>query len=271
MENLHNPGEFSLGYLKLGKPYEIPLLLYDETSKFVKFSFDKTDEGNLDEIIGSFIDKLINPEPFKLKILDDERLPLQQILLGHSTEVEDNFNFYLAKHPGNKTQVTPEKLKPFAMALTRTKTDLPQHEQYIPKMSIKMIWKEDHLRVFGKYAFNCLSFLKGKNFVLNERFDGVRGWIANGGHNIYAKMNNEYGEILAKLPVTFPELSHVIHFTKIDRHLVALVSLYETSSVFIDLADNFDSPFEADTWICDWKNRKEYRLMEYLNTLYPGV
>ncbi|WP_061320099.1 hypothetical protein [Clostridium botulinum] len=125
---------------------------------------------------------------------------------------------------------------------------------------------ENFYRVCAKIVFNFLAFSHGSDFVLNEQFDSIRNWIVNGGDNKFINLVNkdkrmsEYG--------LFPDEAHKIFITKSQNSLIGLLSLYggafETS---ILLCDNFSKSFYIDGYICDWMNKKEYTLAEYLRIL----
>lgn len=124
-------------------------------------------------------------------------------------------------------------------------------------------------REIAKMVFNCLALEKGQEFVLNPRFDPIRNWIYTGeGKNDFVSiietdniMNKRFGSL-------YPDRSHYIFITQINHELVGLIGFYgSTFSYSVKLADLDPGEvllYDMCGLVCDWKNRKEYTLIEYV-------
>lgn len=118
-------------------------------------------------------------------------------------------------------------------------------------------------------VFNLLTLEKGQEFILNSRFDPIRNWIYTGeGKNNFVHLIESDNIMKKRFGSLYPERSHYIFITQIDSELVGLIGFYgSTFSFSVKLAElNPDEILLHDVCglICDWKNRKEYTLIEYV-------
>ena len=118
-----------------------------------------------------------------------------------------------------------------------------------------------HFRVCAKIIFNYLAFAQGQNFVLRNCFDPLRDWIVNGGENKFARLTgNETNQL-----VLFPEQAHKLFIVQDGKSLKGVISFYGTGfETVVNLCDDFEGIFLPDGFICDWKNRQEFRLVDYI-------
>lgn len=267
IESATDKSILALGYLKKGKLYEIPQLLLDnDTGKFA-ISFDSSVVTDLTKAIADFKEKCNKGELLKIKIIDSELLPVNQILLGIDESVETNFNCFFAKHPSSTTTFSVEKIKAIGNALQYDGSE-PQRKKYMPRSTGQIKFSLDFFRIYGKIAFNFFAFLKGQDFVMAAGFDSVRNWIANGGENKFAVLNTANFNPLKEMKIELPISCHHVLIYKIENRLFATIYLYEALSVDIELTPDFTEKFSTDGFICDWKNRKEYRLFDYISEKY---
>ncbi|WP_057912617.1 hypothetical protein [Peribacillus muralis] len=67
-------------------------------------------------------------------------------------------------------------------------------------------------------------------------------------------------------PISFPEQSHLLMIIRTATSLMGYISFYDQKSpTEVTLCKDFDESFEDDGFICDWKNEKEYTLLEFLH------
>lgn len=267
IESAADKSILALGYIKKGKLYEIPQLLLDiDTGKFA-ISFDSTAVTDIAKAIADFKEKCSEAALLKIKIMESELLPVNQILLGIDENVETNFNCFFAKHPSATTTLSAEKIMAIGKALQYDGTE-PQRKKYMPRSTGQIKFSADFFRIYGKIAFNFLAFLKGQEFVKVTAFDPVRNWIANGGENKFAALNTANFNPLREMKIELPEACHHVLIYKIENRLFATIHLYEALSVDIELDANFAGKFSTDGFICDWKNRQEYKLFGYISEKY---
>ena len=120
----------------------------------------------------------------------------------------------------------------------------------------------DLLRIYGKIAFNFLAFTNGPDFVKAELFDPVRNWIAYGGNNSFAQLDNGLGLFHGLESDHFPSIHYVI-ITKAQTRLIASLALYGGLKAQVILSDYYSKQFKINGLISDRKDRKEYNLHEY--------
>lgn len=126
---------------------------------------------------------------------------------------------------------------------------------------------DKYFRTCAKIVFNYLAFSKGQNFVLKNYFDPLRNWIVNGGENHFATLVGDNQDILTFIP--FPCKSHRLAIIRTGHSLIGYISFYGSNfDTVIHLCDNFEGLFEIEGFICDWKNRREFKLVEFLNKLH---
>lgn len=268
IESATDNSVLALGYFKMGKLYEIPhLLLNNDTGEYA-ISFNSAEVTDFAGAIYAFKEKCSNAELLQIKLIDSELLPMNQILLGIDDGVEENFNCFFARHTASTaTTISVEKIKSIGKALQYNGTE-PQCKQYMPQSSGEIKFSIDFFRIYGKIAFNFLTLLKGQDFVMATTFDSIRNWIVNGGENKFAKLNKENLNLLEEMEIELPISCHHILIYKFEDKLFATIHLYEALSVHIELCSEHTDKFSTDGFICDWKNRKEYRLFEYISKKY---
>lgn len=125
--------------------------------------------------------------------------------------------------------------------------------------------REIDSRTLGKIAFNSLAKIKGKDYVLKPEFDEFRNWIIGGNNDWYhCKMGKE---IIASTQI-MPNQSHYCVFVDDGEYLIADVCLYNCWRKMFVICRSFDDTFVIPKgYICDWKNKKEFTLMELMQEL----
>lgn len=253
--------EASLGYIKKAKPYQVPQVKIINTNQ-INLIFDKS-EGNYKTQLVHFIEELENFDG-KYYLIIEDNIPSNQVILG-----KFKGKWYLAARDSNINysicDIIRKVVKQSTIMEEQPKYSSSQTTSHMP-LSFN---REKNFRVCAKIVFNFLAFSQGTEFVLHERFDKIREWIVRGGVNEFVDWLDKrdlIGNIFDKLP--FPQQSHRIFITKEANHLVGRLSLYgESFKTIILLCDNFTETFNIDGFICDWKNKKEYNILEYINSL----
>ncbi|MGC4102356.1 hypothetical protein [Ferruginibacter sp.] len=262
IQSLNEDSTFSLGYIKKGRLYEIPQVLLNTSTSEFSISFDSTTVSNMGQAIAEFKNRCADVENLRIKNIICELLTEHQILIGIEENIEENFNCFIAT-ASEEITVSAEKIKAIGASLHYNGIPL-QHKSYMPQSNGKAKFSFDYFRLYGKMAFNFLAFLKGSEFVLSKEFDPPRQWIVTGGDNKFASLNKDNYSPVKEIGINLPVACHYILIFKLENKLVASVYLYEALSVVIELHSNFTQNFSTDGFICDWKNRKEYRLFEYI-------
>lgn len=122
--------------------------------------------------------------------------------------------------------------------------------------------KEIDSRTMGKIALNVLASIKGQDFVLLPELDEFREWIMNGGNDWY---HCEMGAKRLSSNAIMPEHAHYCIFAITEDYIIADVCLYNYWQKMFAICKRFDDSFvNPDGLICDWKNKKELRLIDII-------
>ncbi len=255
-------GSRCLGYIKLGKPCSIPQFRVG-LDEIVHFNFDKAD-GTPEIQLYNFSKSLKKFDGIYHEI-NDKRIPEDEYILGI-----DNAKWFLAKNP---TRQIPDLLKAVGKIIGSIDDDTKVEPQFqttqITSHQSFEINMDGFFRVCAKIVFNFLALSKGQDFVLLEEFDPIRNWILNGGENKFVQPIDKNSQLDFLVQIPFPELSHKIIIAKVKNSLIGIISFYGTNfEAIIQLTDNMVAKdFYLDGFICDWKNKKEYRFLEFINSL----
>lgn len=251
----------NLGYIKLAKPHSIPQVRVCPNG-VVHFNFDKADGINKLQI-KQLIDNMKKFDG-KYQEINDNRISTDEFLLG-----TDNKRWYLAKHQSrgitDLLEIVGRIINSLDAGSLEPKYQISQMTSH-QSMAFNI---ESYFRVCSKIVFNFLALSKGQDFVLKEEFDPIRNWILNGGENVFVQLIDKGGkpELFGGIP--FPYLSHKIMITQIQDKLIGFISFFGANfETIVKLTENLKSnDFVLDGFICDWKNKKEYRLMEFISNL----
>lgn len=120
-------------------------------------------------------------------------------------------------------------------------------------------------RIFSKIAFNTLAYSIGKCKIMEKYFGGIRNWIINGGVANYTfDIKEKCDDVFDNRLLT--QQMHSIVIIKNKKCLYAIINLYGTAITRgVILSQTYEEPFWIDGLICDWRNRKEYKLNEYID------
>ena len=125
--------------------------------------------------------------------------------------------------------------------------------------------REIDSRTFGKIAFNALAKLKGKGYVLRSEFDEFRDWIIQGGNDeFHCKMGKE---TLASTLIV-PKLAHYCIFIYDGECIIVDVCLYNYWRKMFSICKKIDDSFVMPQgYICDWKNKREFTLIDLMHQI----
>ncbi|MFA6808374.1 MAG: hypothetical protein WCR27_05220 [Eubacteriales bacterium] len=257
----NDDGSLNLGYIKLAKPYLIPQVRVCP-SESVHIIFDKTEGAPNLQI--KQLTKNMQEFDGKYQEINDDRISVDDFLLG-----TDNDRWYLAKNPNREITNLLEIVDKIINSVDSENIEPGFQSSQMTSHQSMAFNIESYFRVCAKIVFNFLALSKGQDFVLKEEFDLIRGWILNGGENEFVQLMDKEGkpEFLEQIP--FPHLSHKILITESKDKLFGIISFYGANfEAVVKLAENITlNDFVLDGFICDWKNKKEYRLVEFISSL----
>lgn len=267
-------GRTSLGYIVMGKPKQIPqcFLETDTDGNKLEMAIDAEEKDYAEQRAAQFIEELKIYDVKKAICIPDSRIEKNRKILGNHKE-----KWFLAYNSTLDEYMVKKEVDVFIKRLKDKKfiqessgeckvvRENPKFEfQY--KMDMGKF-----LRFCAKIAFNVSTYINGREFILNESFDEIRKAILSG-ENI-----NKYARLLPENPLKllndlhyekkYGEHLHSVVCLKTKDGYSAIVSLYGfITCVMVKLTDDVNvHPLKAqDGFFCDWENRKEYDMREFL-------
>lgn len=270
----------TLGYVTEANPICLNQIsffgLSDETLEKTlscRITLSSNTEGSNKERYEAFLEALKNyngcPSPIK-----SDDIPDNIILLGCKDK---------CWHLGVSKNQNPELIKSMVLkAVQNLIANLEKfNEQYKESeltsnqvtASFEIMFNyEDVFRVYAKIAFNALASLKGQEYVLNPEFDDIRNAILEGedilSYVTIADCKNVQKEITDKFSdrVSVGDRCHSVVFCTLDNYLYGFVSLYGTDHPIV-VKLGLTSANIVDMYLCDWQNKKDYKLIDYVTSV----
>lgn len=257
-------GKYSLGYIKLAKPFIINHFSFQLDNETVSISLDQSiiDENMTQEkVLTDFVEraKMFN----EYTLIEEAKLPPTLVLFGESEK-----RWFLAV---NDKKFIPLAMKEIDKLRNAKSVDPKSSKENSSQVMTHQHYKfdlEEYNRIIAKMAFNFLALEKGSQFVLNSKFDLIRNWIFTGHeNNKFVTIIERNKELEEHLIPYCPDRAHYIIIIQSGSDLFGIVSLYgESYSHVVKFAElESDEIFieEPLGFICDWKNSKEYTLPEH--------
>lgn len=257
--------KYSLGYIKLGKPYVINHFIFEFDTDTIATSLDPYSIGesiSQEQTLMTFVEAAKVSNEYVL--IEEENLPNNLALFGESDK-----RWFLAIKDKEMEPVAQKFIDKIRDAKTVNINDSKETSGQVKVHQHYKIDLEGSNRIIAKMAFNFLASEKGIDFVLDSKFDPIRNWILTGENNqSFVEMIARDTELEKRLIPFCPDKAHYIILTQKATSLIAIVSLYgEACSYVVKLAEvELGECFIPDPigLICDWKSRKEYTLMEHI-------
>lgn len=248
---------WELGYLFLGKAHLIPhICVWGD--KFV-FSCDDDDAENVKVETQKFLQQL---EKFPASRYTTIRLPIEDqnfFLLGYFKN-----RWYL--YSGNIT--ITEIYKKVEAIINSSDLINIQKRRLKPQFYGEIQTTEKTERAYAKIAFNVLADLYGEDYVKHANFDEFRNWIIEGSGNIrrsYTKNVSVEDVNYITENLNLPIDSHWCILTIANNKICAIISLYSKTFRMVEMGEKTSNDyFHVNGMVCDWKNKKEYTLIEWL-------
>lgn len=268
-------GRPSLGYILMGKPKQIMqcILETDINSNKVTMVVDGDQKNNAGRSASQFWKDLKKIDIKKTICILDSRIPENQKILGNHKG-----KWFLAYNSVLEEDIIKQEVNKFVDKIKDKELNIDQSQEYKvirenPKFEIKYAMDMNKLlRFCAKVAFNVSTYLNGKEFMLNESFDGIREAIISG------KNINDYVSLCPENPMakTFDSLHykekygehlHAVICLKKETGYYAVISFYGfITGVLVKLTDNLNvRPATATNgFFCDWENGKEYDMINFI-------
>lgn len=258
-----------LGYVFSGKSYLLPQLYYHfnlKTGKLESLVIGGTNELEDKKFILTFKKELnifLSNENRKFNYVDSEFDDYSNLI---------NIGFYRNKWyiSTNSCLIDVKKfLRKIYIEIQNNKiTQNQTTKQTFPEMhndvKFRFTEKIDFLNnsfffVFLKTAFNSLAYLLGHEFILLDIFNNLREDIYYCRDvSEYLISNNIHKEVFGDYIKDIPKKSHYVFIVSKNNKIYAYVSFYDAWYAHLILTNNFFGEDFAVSFICDWKNKKEY-------------
>lgn len=272
-----------LGYLRLGKPFPIHQL-HMQADAFTRpepvvlgITLAYSAEEATETILAGFLEQLKQyGETTSPVIIKSDKIPQGERLLGYHNKcwylgIPKSENGDTTKKHAAHTVSMLRELTVETILTDNRNTPLYREEQVALYQEMAFNWI-DILRVYAKIAFNCLAFLKGRDYVLQEAFDPLRQAILTGEQIAYYVRYSGNAAFLQELfhtpnAVRFGAHLHMVLITDIREVLAAAVCLYGSANpVFVILAEQKPEPYGAmDGYVCDWENKRELNFISFVS------
>lgn len=253
----------SLGYIKKGKPYLIPYINLNTKTGVFAVGFNNQKGFDLSMGKASFKAKCETAKALRIRKFIDNELPKDVVLFGIEKGIEENYDAFFVKNEENPCTMSIELIQAIGKCLEKNNEQpVTTSSKVRSKQTAK--WNNEYFRLYAKMAFNALAYIKGESFVLQGCFDNVREWIAKGGEHSLANFTTEKISTLDRSGIEWPKDAHAILFFQDGQVLYAFCRLYNNMEVMVKLADEVSNVICGEGFICDWKNKREYSLQEYL-------
>lgn len=251
---MYTEGNASLGYIKMGKPHQIPQIVIEPNNE-IKMVFD-AENGDYQKQLADFIDNL---KGFNGKYVPVRRkeLRIEQTIIGYF----DKKWFVASRNDIDDEKM--DKIIKIANSSFEIKSPPQVCSSQVQSSEVMAFNIESFNRVYAKIAFNYLASIEGADFVLRDIFDPIRDWIVNGGENTFANLiGSQDNGFLQQIP--FPPDSHKILIMKVGTSLVGFVGLYGHIWETVNLCNTFDENYNLNGLVCDWRNNQEYSLIDFV-------
>jgi len=259
-------GEFSLGYTSLGKPYTI-------SQVFVPFNEEKEKkmEGvGLKISLPPDMEKVEeNFQKFARKIKGNRHIliPENSLNIGHFIVGFHDKKLFIAYHPEGDLESFKNFLKEDLdlEKINLPKTTIQKRESQV-KSSIAVNFDiKEYYRVCAKTAFNALCYVAGDEFVLRGEFDKIRDFILKGNDGNFVQFLSSEENSKVREGLKINKQAHSVFFTKPRNNvLAALLHIYGIPHL-VSLSEEYTGPDILNGLICDWENKKEQFLTEYIS------
>lgn len=264
---MRNEEVIKIGYIELGFPKGITQIKFLKEGIKVNVITQSSDENI--KLFLKFEDVLKKGE--KVKIKRSKKLDINTSIIGFNYDKKEDFVYIYHNHEQfslldlieyfEKKNLF-EKIKNQCIE-DNLSVSLEKGLEVYNEMSFDI---NDYFRVCCKIAMNGLCFLKGRDYVTEERFLKIKDFILNGGENRFANFlemekNKSFQTCLNKLQV--PKYSHFMIFLSEEDGNYCILGIYGLiHQIYFCEAGKND--LFVDGFICDWQNKKEYYLSEYI-------
>ena len=246
-----------LSYISLGKPYTISQFLF-QNNRGWSVSAPVEYEYNEDTFL-RFLNQLKRFNKVFTYIQGNE-LNENDIIIGYHDK-----KFYVSTKNGRpSTQEVKNAIMKFInnFVISPIKIGNNHIQQHF-----SIIENEEISRAYAKVAINILTHLEGTKLINHHNFHEIKQWILTGeSANEYFHLPSLIDQTTNNICKLFQSKEHWCIFSCVDDKLCTLVCFYNRylrQFVLGKLPENIKLDYPIG-YICDWKNEKEYTLLDYV-------
>lgn len=253
----------SLGYIRKGKPYLISYIILNTATNEIGVGFNNF--TGFDPVVAftAFKEQCAKALELKIRRFIDNALPVNMVLFGIGKDIEENYDAFFVKNESNPCIMGTDLIQAIGKSVGKN-VAIPEASSNKIKSAQTAVWKEEYFRLYGKMLFNLLAHIKGEEFVQQDCLNDLREWIIHGGENRFAQLSNGRLDVLQHWGLDWPEDAHIFLLMTEKDTQYALCSLYNSMVVRVEMANHVQKPIHFDGLICDWKNRRECRIGEFV-------
>jgi len=266
-----SPVEFILGFIFAGQSYIIPqiILNFKDDENTVLPMYMST---NLNE-------QSINDFPFDLnkKLIQFLKNKKRQYKLVYMPFETNKHFINIGYYEGKWYAATSHKIinmdflgHDLLLPLLNEMIQKPKDKKEAEFLNESLLGYKDQINtdsttfyfLYLKTAFNALTLFKGTNYVCNEIFDEIRESIIKLS-NIDKFISSDkyfFDDEIETYIKNLPDKAHYVILSAKDNRIIAYVSFYGEFPGKVKLTDEYQGEDFIEGLICDWKNRKEFRL-----------
>jgi len=252
----YDNGDFGLGLLKNLKEHLIPHgYMFDG-----KLRWGCNAEDGMDCIYQTIID--LKCFDGNVRRLTERAMPKEAMLFGLYEKT-----LYIGSRDDSISNEKSLRIINEVLKLTENREGVFSTRDNPGKHSFTLLDDNNISRVYGKTAFNVLAHIAGMEYVQNSLFDKFRNWITTGDDKSEFHMLPKI-ELDNQIIQLLPENSHWCLLSSVNGMLLAVVCYYNSLTKVFCLGNTTDDYFVSpDGYICDWLNKKEYRLIDWITKM----
>ena len=253
-------GNKVLSYMSLGEPYIVDCFCRTPERYHVQCISHESAE--------KFIAELKNFNEYTRFVeISSVLLSDEEVLVGFH-----NSKYYIAHSPDSKNKFDIQgEIYGFLKHIAGLDFSKANVIQSTVKMEFQMKETPANARMFAKIMLNTAAYLYGQEFVMRPEFDLVREWILEGKHSdIFFRLPDlDKNTTMKKIA---PPDAHWCEFGMVGHKFAGVVCFYGSWERILPLAEFDRTPINrTDGFICDWKNKKDYKLIDYLSVYFKSV
>ena len=255
-------GHRVLVYLMLGYPYIINSFCRTPKLYHIHFSPECANPGV------EFISALKSfTKDTKYITIRSKEIPLSDVLIGFHKK-----KYYIAYNPASEGNFDIKREISVFLAYSESRNMSKQQEKQ-SRVEVCLQQEESHesSRVCAKIMLNTAAYLYGQEFVMRPEFDLVREWILEGKHSDIFFRLPDLDKNTTMKKIAPPDV-HWCEFGMVGHKFAGVVCFYGSWERILPLAEFDRTPIDrTDGFICDWKNKKDYKLIDYLSVYFKSV